>query len=43
MDLIAFLAIAGIGDWPNGGHAAAIGTILASRQAFGPNNIYFNK
>ena len=31
-----FLAIAGIGGWPNGGQAKAIGAILASRQALGP-------
>ena len=35
---LAFLAIAGIGGWPNGGQAKAIGAILASRQALGPNN-----
>ena len=34
---LAFLAIAGIGGWPNGGQAKAIGAILASRQALGPN------
>ena len=34
---LAFLAIAGIGAWPNGGQAKAIGAILASRQALGPN------
>ena len=35
---LAFLANAGIGGWPNGGQAVAIGAILASRQAFGSNN-----
>ena len=35
---LAFVAIAGIGDWPNWGQAVAIGVILATRQAFGPNN-----
>ena len=36
--LLAFLANAGIGSWPNGGQAVAIGAILASRQAIGSNN-----
>ena len=34
---LAFLAIASIGGWPNGGQAKAIGAIVAPRQAFGPN------
>ena len=31
------MAIAGIGGWPNGDQAKAIGAILASRQDLGPN------
>ena len=32
------MAITGIGGWPNGGQAKAIGASLASRQALVPNN-----
>ena len=33
---LAFLAIAGIGGWPNGGQAKAIGAILASGRLCAP-------